>query len=77
MIMNAPVNRTWQITEETVRPNSGDQARVSADLLDALETLYGCVKGWGVPFLDDAEEWPADKAKIEAAIANAYSAAVA
>jgi len=49
-----------------------DMRLISAapDLLDALETAMEWIKGWDVGFLFD-DEWPADEAKICAAIAKA------
>lgn len=49
-----------------------DAALISAapDLLEALETVMQWVKAWDVGFLFD-DEWPADEAKINAAIAKA------
>ena len=44
------------------------------DLLEALQTLLGWVEAWDVGFLFD-DEWPADEAKIKAAIAKATGAA--
>lgn len=44
------------------------------ELLEALETAMQWIKAWDVGFLFD-EEWPADEAKINAALAKARGAA--
>lgn len=45
-------------------------AAAAPELLEALETVMQWVKAWDVDFLFD-DEWPADEAKINAAIAKA------
>lgn len=66
-----PINSRWAAGPD---PDTGEaNARLIAaapEMFEALETVMQWVKAWDVGFLFD-DEWPADEAKINAAIAKA------